>query len=208
MEFKDVPGYEDIFQISRNGDIYSKRTNKVLKTHIGKRGYRMIATKIGGRKGVCKTLKMHRLVALTYIPNPENKEHVNHIDGDKLNNNASNLEWNTPRENIQHAERTGLSKHPKLTKSKLSALSDCQVCAIKKVYKPRCRKFGARALSKKYNVCHVTILKHFAGSGPYPTISPRQTTRFSPSSLSIYSNTLFSASRLPWMSDIMIIFMA
>jgi len=164
MEFKDVLGYEDIFQISRTGVIFSKRTNKVLKTRIGKTGYRIISTKIGGRKGICKTLKVHRLVAITYIPNPDKKEHVNHIDGDKLNNNASNLEWNTPRENVQHAERTGLSKHPKGTKSKLSALSDIDLDSIKKVYKPRCRKFGARALSKIYNVSHATILKHLKGT--------------------------------------------
>ena len=51
---------------------------------------------------------MHRLLMETFVPNPEHKAHVNHIDGDKSNNDLSNLEWATPKENAQHAVRTGL----------------------------------------------------------------------------------------------------
>lgn len=51
---------------------------------------------------------MHRLLMETFVPNPENKEHVNHIDGDKSNNTLSNLEWSTPSENAQHACKLGL----------------------------------------------------------------------------------------------------
>lgn len=72
------------------------------------------------KNGKRKTFQVHRLVAIMFIPNPENKSEVNHIDGNKLNNSVTNLEWNTTSENIKHAYQTGLSK---LRKGKNSTLS-------------------------------------------------------------------------------------
>ena len=53
---------------------------------------------------------LHRLIAFTFLKNPENKEYVNHIDGNKTNNSLANVEWNTPRENNLHSHKTGLTK--------------------------------------------------------------------------------------------------
>jgi hypothetical protein len=60
-----------------------------------------------------KNYSLHRIVALTFIPNPENKDTVNHKDGNKLNNAISNLEWLTNKENIQHGFNSGLYQNSK-----------------------------------------------------------------------------------------------
>ncbi len=107
-EFKDVVGYEDLFSISNTGKVYSKRTNRILKTLFSKIGYEIFTTKIGGRKGINKCFKVHRLVAEAFLPNFENKRCVNHKDGIKTNNHISNLEWASYSENNKHAYTTGL----------------------------------------------------------------------------------------------------
>ena len=80
--------------------MFSKRTNKILKQGISKTGYPIISTKIGGRNGKAYCLKVHRLMALTFLTNPNNLPEVNHIDGNKLNNNLPNLEWISKSNNI------------------------------------------------------------------------------------------------------------
>jgi len=129
--WKDVVGYEDYFQISNEGRLYSKRTQKILKQTISKTGYYTVSTRFGGRTGVVKCFKMHRLVADAFIYNPLEKPVVNHIDGNKLNNNVGNLEWVTDSENSRHAHRTGLVKVKCGTANSNSKLSDEQVNEIR-----------------------------------------------------------------------------
>lgn len=107
-EYRDVVGFEDYFQISNLGNVFSKRSKRILKQTKSKTGYWTFATKIGGRNGTDHCFKVHRLVAEAFIPNPESKPFVNHIDGCKTNNILSNLEWVTPKENSDHARATGL----------------------------------------------------------------------------------------------------
>ncbi|HEX8385807.1 MAG TPA: HNH endonuclease signature motif containing protein [Rubricoccaceae bacterium] len=76
------------------------------KGHVTRAGYRALTIEEGGRR---KTYYVHRLVAARFVPNPDGKPEVNHIDGQKTNNRADNLEWCTRAENIQHAWETGLS---------------------------------------------------------------------------------------------------
>lgn len=108
--WKDVIGYEKYFMVSNFGEIWSKRTEIILIPTIIKSGYCTIATRFNGRSGECKTIRIHRMVAEAFIPNPENKPLVNHIDGNKRNNNYKNLEWCTASENTIHALKTGLLK--------------------------------------------------------------------------------------------------
>ena len=109
--WKDVKGYEGIFKISNTGKLIRVKNspnmpdNNVLKGEVTKFGYRQYHMRL---KGVSKRLKAHRLVAEAFIPNPNNLPQVNHIDGDKLNNNVKNLEWCDQKHNNRHALATGL----------------------------------------------------------------------------------------------------
>lgn len=115
-EWRDIKGYEGLYQISSLGEVKSverispqghRLKERIRKTYIDRYGYRAINL---CKNGVITKYDIHRLVAIAFIPNPEEKPQVNHIDGNKLNNCVENLEWNTCSENISHAFRTGIKK--------------------------------------------------------------------------------------------------
>ena len=111
------------------------------------------------KDGICKgCFNVHRLVAQAFIPNPENKPFVNHIDGNKHNNCVENLEWSDALENARHAIRTGLKKIDG-TFNVNAKFNAEEIKEIREIYKPRDKKFGQAALAKKYGVHHDTIQK-------------------------------------------------
>ena len=123
--WKDIKGYEEMYQISNLGNVKSLTRNTknkykqehFLKLFISKNGYKRVELR-KYKKG--KKYCVHRLVALAFIPNPLNKPQVNHINGIKTDNRVENLEWATNSENIKHAIKTGLITHESiLIKSKL-----------------------------------------------------------------------------------------
>lgn len=77
---------------------------------ISKSGYYLVATYFNGRGSIAHCFRVHRLVAKEFVSNPDNKPEVNHIDGNKINNHYTNLEWVTPKENTNHAVEIGLIK--------------------------------------------------------------------------------------------------
>jgi len=93
-----------LYSISNLGNVKNNKTNLKLKIDHNKDGYCQV--KLYNPKPKTKTI--HRLVALHFIENPENKREVNHKDGNKLNNCVNNLEWVTKKENKAHADTTGL----------------------------------------------------------------------------------------------------
>jgi hypothetical protein len=116
--WKDIPEFENLYQVSNLGNVRSSR-GKVQKLQVNKFGY-LRATLHKNRKE--HKIFAHRLVAFAFIPNPENKIEVNHIDGNKQNNRLENLEWNSKSENILNAFKIGLknnkgSNNPNFKKS-------------------------------------------------------------------------------------------
>lgn len=99
MKFREAKGY-DGFLVSDTGIVKSAKTDKIRNQYTSPTGYVRVNIRQGGR---WKTVSVHRLVADAFIPNPQNKPCVNHIDGNKANNNAENLEWCTHSENESHS---------------------------------------------------------------------------------------------------------
>lgn len=101
--WKTIKGFEN-YKVSNTGKVFSLAKNRVMKPWTINSGYYVIALV---DRGVSNRILVHRLVALNFIPNPLNKPQVNHIDGNKLNNNVDNLEWTTASENINHNKVLG-----------------------------------------------------------------------------------------------------
>lgn len=95
----NIEGFPN-YHINKRGEVINLKTGKTLKGVLSDEGYVVYCLSNNGKQ---KVLKQHRMLAIAYIPNPDGKPHINHIDSDKSNNELSNLEWVTPRENTAHA---------------------------------------------------------------------------------------------------------
>ena len=104
-----------------------------------------------------KTYSIHRLVAETFLENPENKLEVNHKDSNRANNSVNNLEWVTKSENIQHSYSYGSKKAPEGVSNGKAVLSEQDVKELRSSYIPHDKDFGMRALARKYGVSEPTI---------------------------------------------------
>lgn len=143
--WKSIDGFYEVSNLGR-----VKSPNGIRKLSLTPDGYQRIRLI---HNGVDKTVRVHRLVAEAFIPNPENKETVNHKDGNKLNNCVDNLEWMDRHEQLQHAYDNGLKK-PVHTNRKLTKE---QVEEIKRLYVPQSKEFGTVALGRKYGVTNRVI---------------------------------------------------
>jgi hypothetical protein len=163
-EWKDIMGYENLYQISNFGRIKSleriKQIGKyffhfneiIMKLQTDSHGYKTVWLHKNG-KG--KNWKVHILVAKHYIPNPENKPYVNHIESNVTDNRSWMLSWVTPKENSEDAvARNRMTKGEKCHSSKLT---EEQILEISKKYIPR--KYSLQKLANEYGCTKQNIRK-------------------------------------------------
>lgn len=104
--WKDISGYETYYQVSSYGNVRNTKTNKIITGDVNSSGYRRVIL----YKPIKKRVFVHRLVAKTFVNGYDKDLVVNHIDGNKTNNNSDNLEWITRSDNDKHAFKLGLRK--------------------------------------------------------------------------------------------------
>ena len=153
--FRPIPGYEDLYLISPEGEIFSKYRKKTLIPHIHEKGYLDISL---NKDGKANHFRIHRLVAMTFIPNPDNLPCINHKNGIKTDNRVENLEWCSYSDNMKHAWDSGLCEKTRAsikksikyaTESRVRHLDDNLKELFDDIFK-NCLK--VKEICKKYNI--------------------------------------------------------
>lgn len=141
-----IPGTH--YSIHDDGAVFNNKTQRFIRPQSNGRYYK-VTLSINGKE---HQYLVHRLVANAFIPNPENKPEVNHINGDRLDNRASNLEWVTAKENQIHSVKTNLRKHgTELWNGKFTKEQVLEII-IRKHSGESCKKLG-----KEFGVNATTI---------------------------------------------------
>lgn len=163
---KHIAGFEGKYSITNDGRVYShsrieERDGRAGPVSYLVKGRWMKQQLRGGYLRVCLSgchYSVHRLVAEAFIPNPESRDYINHIDGNKSNNLTSNLEWCTAKENSQHKFATGLHVPLKGERHNLAKLTESEVMDI------RGSDESASVLADRYSVNKTCIYKIRSGA--------------------------------------------
>lgn len=147
--WKDITGYEGLYQVSNGGRILSLRTNKIMSSTKDSKGYYKITLSNNAK---CKTLRVHRIIADAFINKINGKEFINHIDGDRANNSISNLEWVSKSENALHSYKTLKNK------THNRGFTDEKIKEIKQYLKDN-PNTKACDLARKYNIRNYTAVR-------------------------------------------------
>ena len=154
--WRNISKSNGLYQISNCGRVKSfcNGKEKILSSTVNSAGYLHLTLCVNGNRRYCN---VHVLVAEAFVPNPDNLPEVNHKDGNKLNNHSWNLEWTTRQKNLKHASQKGLLHIKKGENNPCAKLTMEDVRYIRQVYITHNRKFGGRALAKKFGVVPQTI---------------------------------------------------
>jgi|VirMetMinimDraft_7_1064189.scaffolds.fasta_scaffold59020_2 hypothetical protein len=151
--WKDIEGFEGKYQISNTNKVKSNHFGKsiILKPALNTGGYNSVSLSLNNK---AKSVTLHRLIMTAFIANPDNKPCINHIDGNKLNNSLSNLEWCTYSENLKHAydNELKLPIEGKGEKSSQHKLKEEDVLKI------RASNLSSKELGTLYNVNRTNII--------------------------------------------------
>lgn len=145
------------YEVDTDGNIFGKHGKKI-KPQLSKDGYYYFNQYLDGKM---YHKRIHRVVCETFISNPEQKEFVNHIDGNKLNNKLTNLEWVTHSENLKHSYNLGLHDQ-KGTKNNRSKLNEQQVKDIRNLFDKKIKKHST-ILSQQFGVTRRTVERIIKG---------------------------------------------
>ena len=144
--------YKENYTVTSEGDIYNNRTGRKLKFDSSSNYYRIQLGKYSKKESV------HRIVASLFIPNTKNKPCVNHINGDKLDNRISNLEWCTYSENEVHSRDVLKKQYAKGSDLPQTKISKEESVKIKELFKTG--KYTKAELSRMFNVSRKAIYRH------------------------------------------------
>lgn len=146
-EWQDIPGYRGYYAINEYGDVLSVRRNKVLVPVKVSNGYLSVQLSVLGK---VKRIRIARMVAELFVPNPNGYPQVNHKDGIKTNNHKDNLEWCTQSQNVTHAYDMGLMASERDGNAKLT------IRDVKYIRSQKGKKFH-REIAEEMGVCKSTI---------------------------------------------------
>ena len=151
--WKDINGYNGSYKISNFGRVKSIKYDKeiMLKCWLNSFGYCIVNF---SQNGTRKNYRVHRLVAEYFIDNINSLKEVNHIDGNKQNNNVSNLEWCTRQENLKHAHKIGLRKAKSGEEHNAVKLKETDVKEIRNLYR---NGYTQKNIAEIYNVTQANI---------------------------------------------------
>lgn len=158
-EWRPIPGWEGCYSASTLGRLMNVRTGHIMSCQPNVKVHGYCSAMLYRGNGERKSYRVHRLIAMTFIPNPEGKSEINHIDSNRGNNVVTNLEWATPKENRQHAVARGTScaKTNPNFRFKLS-LADVEAIKAK-----RANGASYLSLAKEYGVYDSHIARIISG---------------------------------------------